>query len=41
MRRIVEDAALRAELIRGGRELLPAFSWQQTARDHLRIYSEL
>jgi glycosyltransferase-like protein len=40
MRRIVEDATLRADLIRGGRELLPTFSWQRTAREHLRIYTD-
>ena len=40
MRRMVEDADLRAELIRGGRELLPAFSWRQTAREHLRAYAD-
>ena len=40
MRRIVEDATLRAELTRRGRDLLPAFSWQQTARDHLRVYAD-
>ena len=39
MRRIVEDATLRAELTRRGRDLLPAFSWQRTARDHLRVYA--
>ena len=40
MRRIVEDATLRAALIRGGRELVQAFSWQQTAREHLRVYAD-
>jgi glycosyltransferase-like protein len=40
MRRIVDDATLRAELIRRGRELLPAFSWRQTAREHLRVYTD-
>jgi glycosyltransferase involved in cell wall biosynthesis len=40
MRRMVEDATLRSELIRGGRELLPAFTWQQAAREHLRVYAD-
>ena len=39
MRRIVDDATLRAGLIRHGRELVPAFSWRQTAREHARIYA--
>jgi len=38
---MVEDTTLRSGLIRGGRQLLPAFSWQQAAAEHLRIYSEL
>ena len=40
MRRIVDDATLRAGLIRHGRELVPAFSWQQTAREHARVYAD-
>jgi glycosyltransferase-like protein len=40
MLRIVEDATLRAELTRRGRDLLAAFSWQQTAREHLRVYAD-
>ena len=40
MRRMVEDATLRSELIRGGRELLPAFSWQRAAGEHLRVYAD-
>jgi len=37
---MVEDATLRSELIRSGRELLPAFSWQRAAREHLRVYAD-
>jgi glycosyltransferase involved in cell wall biosynthesis len=40
MGRIVDDATLRAGLIRHGRELVPAFSWQQTAREHARVYAD-
>jgi glycosyltransferase involved in cell wall biosynthesis len=40
MRRMVEDATLRSGLIRGGRQLLPAFSWQQAAAEHLRMYAD-
>ena len=40
MRRIVDDPQLRTELTRRGRELLPTFSWRQTAREHLRVYTD-
>ncbi|MGH2475498.1 MAG: glycosyltransferase, partial [Candidatus Limnocylindrales bacterium] len=39
MRRMVTDEVLRDSLIRGGRALVPAFSWQRAAESHVRLYS--
>lgn len=39
--RLVEDEALRARLITGGRELIPRFSWQRAAREHAALYATL
>ena len=33
-------AALRETLIRGGRELVPAFSWERAADEHARLYAD-
>jgi glycosyltransferase involved in cell wall biosynthesis len=41
MRRVATDAALRETLIRGGRGLVPAFSWQRAAEEHARLYAEM
>ena len=41
MRRLAADAGLRETLIRGGRELIPAFSWQRAAEEHARLYAEM
>ena len=36
MRRLAADPALRETLVRGGRELVPAFSWERAAEEHAR-----
>ncbi len=41
MRRVVTDGALRETLVRGGRSVVPAFSWQRAAEEHARLYSEM
>ncbi len=41
MRRVVTDDALRDTLIRGGRALVPAFSWDRAAEEHARLYSQM
>ena len=41
MRRLVADPELRETLVRGGRELIPAFSWERAAEEHARLYAEL
>jgi glycosyltransferase-like protein len=40
MRRLAGDSELRETLVRGGRELVPAFSWQRAAEEHARLYAE-
>ena len=40
MRRLMTDDELRARLIRGGRALLPQFTWSRAAREHARVYAE-
>jgi glycosyltransferase involved in cell wall biosynthesis len=40
MRRLMDDAALRARLINGGRTLVPAFGWDRTAAEHARLYAQ-
>ena len=37
--RLLEDASLRAELGRRGRERAAAFSWERTAQETLRVYA--
>jgi glycosyltransferase-like protein len=39
MRRMVTDDALRERLVRGGRALVPAFSWRRAAEEHARLYA--
>jgi glycosyltransferase-like protein len=39
MRELATNGALREVLIRGGRELVPAFSWQRAADEHARLYA--
>jgi len=41
MTRVVEDAGLRESLKRKGSLRIKAFSWEQSARDLLRVYQEL
>ena len=41
MRRMATDGALRETLIRGGRDLVPAFSWQRAADEHARLYARM
>jgi glycosyltransferase involved in cell wall biosynthesis len=41
MRRLATDRALREILIRGGRDLIPAFSWQRAADEHARLYAQM
>ncbi|WP_167880508.1 MSMEG_0565 family glycosyltransferase [Nocardioides guangzhouensis] len=41
MRRLVTDHALRDTLIRGGRDLVPAFSWQRAADEHALLYAQM
>jgi hypothetical protein len=41
MSRVVRDAGLRETLIRGGRDLIPAFSWQRAADAHATLYTRL
>jgi glycosyltransferase-like protein len=40
MRDVVTDAALRAQLIAGGRSVVPDFSWKRAAREHQLLYAE-
>jgi glycosyltransferase involved in cell wall biosynthesis len=39
MRRLMTEAGLRARLIRGGRALVPRFTWARAAREHARVYA--
>ena len=41
MTRVVEDAGLRESLKRKGSLRIKAFSWEQSARDQLRVYQDL
>jgi glycosyltransferase-like protein len=41
MRQLIIDDALRATLIRGGRRLVPAFSWRRAAKEHARLYAQV
>jgi glycosyltransferase involved in cell wall biosynthesis len=41
MRRVVTEEALRETLVRGGRRVVPAFSWQRAAEEHARLYAGL
>ena len=38
MRRAVTDRAVRVRLAAGGPAVAAAFSWEQTARQHLHLY---
>ena len=39
MSRLAGDRGLRETLVRGGRELIPAYSWQRAAEEHARLYA--
>jgi glycosyltransferase-like protein len=39
--RVATDSALRETLVSGGRELLPAFSWERAAEEHADLYADL
>lgn len=41
MRRLMTDDALRAQLIEGGRALVPDYSWERAATEHARLYAGL
>ena len=41
MRRLAGDRALRETLVRGGRALVPTFSWERAAEEHARLYAEM
>jgi glycosyltransferase-like protein len=41
MSRVATDGGLRATLVRGGRRLVPAFSWSRAAEEHAQLYSAL
>jgi hypothetical protein len=41
MQRLATDGALRETLVRGGRDLVPAFSWPRAADEHARLYAEM
>jgi glycosyltransferase-like protein len=39
LRRMATDDTVRDTLVRGGRALVPAFSWRRAAEEHARLYS--
>jgi glycosyltransferase-like protein len=39
--RVATDPGLRETLVRGGRDLLPAFSWERAAEQHASLYAGL
>lgn len=41
MRRVATDRALRDRLVRGGRAVVPAFSWERAAEEHVRLYANM
>jgi len=41
MKRLLEDEALRRDLIRRGKERARLFSWERTARQYLELYQEV
>lgn len=41
MRELVTDPGLRERLRAGGRTLLPRFTWEASARRHLKVYAEV
>jgi len=41
MRRLAADRGLRETLVRGGRALVPSFSWARAAQEHARLYAQL
>jgi glycosyltransferase-like protein len=40
MRRLLTDEALRADLVQGGRALVPGFNWPRAAHEHARLYAQ-
>lgn len=38
---VTTDAPLREALVRGGRELVPTFSWERAAEEHARLYADM
>jgi glycosyltransferase-like protein len=41
MRRVATDGALRDTLVRGGRRVVPRFSWGRAAEEHARLYADM
>ena len=41
MLRVVTDEALRETLVRGGRSVVPTFSWERAAEEHARLYAAM
>ena len=41
LERVLSDSDLRARLVAGGREVVPRFGWDATARRHIEIYREV
>ncbi|MGH3508272.1 MAG: MSMEG_0565 family glycosyltransferase, partial [Nocardioidaceae bacterium] len=41
MLRVITDEALRETLVRGGRSVVPTFSWERAAEEHARLYAEM
>jgi glycosyltransferase involved in cell wall biosynthesis len=41
MSKVARDASLRETLVRGGRALIPSFSWQRAADEHAALYAHL
>jgi len=41
MHRLADDSGLRKSLVQNGRELVPAFSWERAADEHVRLYAEM
>ncbi len=41
MRRVAMDASLRERVVRGGRRVVPAFTWDRAAEEHARLYAAM
>jgi glycosyltransferase involved in cell wall biosynthesis len=41
MCRMAADRGLREILVRGGRELVPSFSWERAAEEHRKLYAQI